>query len=159
MLMIRLQRVGRKNDPSFRVVLTDSRNSTKSGKFLEVLGSYDARQGKPQLEGEKIKAWMAKGAQISDTMNNLLIGAKIIEGKKINVLPKRKIDPNAAKAEEAKAETVATPAEEAPAPEVVTTPVEEPTVAETVAVPEPEVVAPVVEETKEEVATEEAPAA
>jgi ribosomal protein S16 len=44
MLKIRLQRIGRKNDPAFRVVLTDSKNSTKSGKFLEVLGTYNPKQ-------------------------------------------------------------------------------------------------------------------
>src|SRR3989338_1269865 len=43
MLMIRLQRVGRRNDPSFRVVITDSRNSTKSGKFIEIVGNHDTR--------------------------------------------------------------------------------------------------------------------
>jgi ribosomal protein S16 len=37
MLKIRLQRVGRKHEPTFRVVLTDSQNSTKSGRMLEIL--------------------------------------------------------------------------------------------------------------------------
>ncbi|MFZ2523132.1 MAG: 30S ribosomal protein S16 [Minisyncoccia bacterium] len=45
MLKIRLQRVGRKHEPVFRLVLTDSKNSTKSGKYLENLGNYDARRG------------------------------------------------------------------------------------------------------------------
>jgi len=44
MLMIRLQRVGRKHEPVFRLVLTDSKNGPKSGKFLEILGSYDTRR-------------------------------------------------------------------------------------------------------------------
>ena len=43
MLKIRLQRIGRKNDPSFRAVLTDSKNSTKSGKFLEIVGTYNPK--------------------------------------------------------------------------------------------------------------------
>lgn len=89
MLMIRLQRVGRKHDPSFRLVLTDKRNSTKSGRFLEVLGSYNARAGKPAIKGDRVKHWIENGAQVSDTVNNLLIKEKIIEGKTINVLPKK----------------------------------------------------------------------
>ncbi len=92
MLMIRLQRVGRKNDPSFRVVVTDSKNSTKSGKFLEVVGSYDARLGKNKtiLKPERIKHWISVGAQLTDTVKNLLISKKIIEGKKTDYRPKPK---------------------------------------------------------------------
>lgn len=82
MLKIRLQRVGRKHDPSFRIVLTDSRRGPKSGVCSELLGSYDARNGKPQLKSERIKHWLLKGAQVSDTVRNLLIDAKIIEGEK-----------------------------------------------------------------------------
>lgn len=91
MLMIRLQRVGRKHEPVFRLVLTDSKNSTKSGKFLEVLGNFDARKGeKIDFQGEKIKDWVKKGAKLSDTVHNLLVEKKIITGKKINKLPKKK---------------------------------------------------------------------
>jgi radical SAM protein with 4Fe4S-binding SPASM domain len=50
--MIRLQRVGRKNVPHFRVLLTDKKNSTKSGKFLEILGSYDAGKGKFEIKNK-----------------------------------------------------------------------------------------------------------
>src|SRR3989344_888171 len=91
MLKIRLQRVGRKHEPSFRLVLTDSKNSTKSGKYLEVLGNYDARRGeKAEFKADKILYWMSKGAQASPTVHNLLISKKIIEGKKVNVLPKKR---------------------------------------------------------------------
>lgn len=86
MLKIRLQRVGKKHDPSFRVVLTDSRNSTRSGKFLEVLGSYNARRGEPQLQSDRIKELISKGAQASETLHNLLISNNIITGTKRNVL-------------------------------------------------------------------------
>lgn len=90
MLKIRLQRIGRKNDPSFRVVLTDSKNSTKSGRFLEILGTYNPKAGEKKLESEKIKYWISKGAQCSDTMHNFLVADGIVKGKKINVLPKKK---------------------------------------------------------------------
>ncbi|HMO78647.1 MAG TPA: 30S ribosomal protein S16 [Candidatus Paceibacterota bacterium] len=90
MLTIRLQRVGKKNEPTFRVVLTDSKNSSKSGKFLEVLGSYDARdKNETKLNADRIKHWISVGAKLSDTVHNLLINKKIISGKKINVLPKK----------------------------------------------------------------------
>ena len=91
MLKIRLQRVGRKHTPSFRVVLTDSKNSTKSGRFLEVLGSYDTRDDKSKIvKADRIKYWIGKGAQLSGTMHNFLVSTKVIEGKKINVLPKKR---------------------------------------------------------------------
>lgn len=94
MLKIRLQRIGRKNDPSFRAVLTDSKNSTKSGKFLEILGTYNPKakdnDAKKSLNTDRIKYWMSKGAKCSDTMHNFLVHDKVITGKKINVLPKKK---------------------------------------------------------------------
>jgi small subunit ribosomal protein S16 len=126
MLIIRLQRVGRTHEPSFRIVLTDSKNGPKSGNAVEVLGSYDARAGKGtnHIDGEKVKYWISKGAQVSKTMHNFLIDQKVITGKKINVLPKNKIinakkakeDAAAAeaKAKEPKAAPEATPVAEAP---------------------------------------------
>lgn len=89
MLKIRLQRIGRKNDPSFRVVLTDSKNSTKSGKFLEILGTYNPKQKVLNFKNEDIKAWISKGAQVSDTMHNFLVREKVIEGKKVNALSRK----------------------------------------------------------------------
>ncbi len=90
MLKIRLQRIGRKNDPAFRAVLTDSKNSTKSGRFLEILGTYNPKAGETKFETERMKYWISKGAKTSDTMHNFLVHQKIIEGKKVNVLPKKK---------------------------------------------------------------------
>ena len=94
MLKIRLQRIGRKNDPSFRVVLTDSKNSTKSGRFLEILGTYNPKGAEKKLnknfQNDRIKYWLSKGAKLSDTMHNFLVHDKVIEGKKVNVLPKKK---------------------------------------------------------------------
>ena len=142
MLKIRLQRVGRKNDPSFRVVVTESQNGPKSGKALEVVGSYDARHGKPQLKADKIKYWISKGAKVSDTVSNMLVKLKVIEGKTINNLPKMKVVEKPAEpaptpapvaeevaeapVEETKTETLETPAEEtAPAVEEAAAPAEE----------------------------------
>jgi small subunit ribosomal protein S16 len=110
MLTIRLQRVGRKNDPSFRVVVVESKRAAKTGSFLEVVGSYDPRRDSVSLDKERISHWLKNGVTLSDTVHNLLVSQKIIDAKKINVLPKKTV----AKAEEPAAE--AAPAqEEAPA--------------------------------------------
>lgn len=128
MLMIRLQRTGRKHEPTFRLVLTDSKNGPKSGKFLEILGSHDPRHKDATIiKADRIKEWMTKGAQLSGTVHNLLIEKKIIDGKKINVLPKKtpiikEVVEEAPKAEvkvEEVAPAVETPVE--PAPETPTT--------------------------------------
>lgn len=89
MLAIRLQRVGRKNDPSFRVIVTDSKMKPKTGNFLEVLGSYNARQGKPIINTDRAKYWMSVGAKASGTVHNLLVDLKAVSGKKINVLGRK----------------------------------------------------------------------
>ncbi|MSR78901.1 MAG: 30S ribosomal protein S16 [Candidatus Taylorbacteria bacterium] len=125
MLKIRLQRVGRKNIPTFRVVLTDSKNSTKSGRFLEVLGSFDPRNDASKIvDSERVKYWISKGAQLSGTLHNFFVSNKVITGKKINVLPKKRpiVKEEAKKEGEAKATPApvveATPAPEAPKEEV-----------------------------------------
>ena len=107
MLKIRLQRVGRKHEPVFRVVVTDSHSGPKAGKSVEILGSYDPRFNKSEIKEERVKYWIDNGAQVSPTMHNLLVNSKVIEGKKVNVLPKK----SAPVKEEA-------PVEEAPAPQV-----------------------------------------
>ena len=89
MLKIRLQRVGRKHDPSYRVILTDKRQGPKSGKFIEVLGFYDAVRKVKKIKAERVKHWIANGAQVSDTVHNILVSEKVIESKKVNVLPKK----------------------------------------------------------------------
>lgn len=133
MLKIRLQRTGRKHEPTFRVVLTDSKNGPKSGKFLEILGHYDARRNdETQLKKDRIQYWVGQGAQVSDTIHNLLITHDVIKGEKKNVLPQKtpirkevpvEETPAAAPvaetpspATEEVVEVVEAPAEEAPAP-------------------------------------------
>lgn len=89
MLAIRLQRVGRKNDPSFRVIVADSKLKPKTGNVLEILGSYNARQGKPIINTERATYWMSVGAKASGTVHNILVDLKAVTGKKINVLNKK----------------------------------------------------------------------
>lgn len=144
MLKMRLQRVGRKNDPSYRVVVTDSRNGPQSGKGIDNLGSYSAKSNEFVIDGEKAKNWIKNGVQVSPTVHNLLVTNKIIEGKKVNVLSKKSpiVDEAKVKAE-ADAKAAAEAAAKAEA-EAAAAPKEEPTPEE----------APVAEE-----ATEETPAA
>lgn len=89
MLKMRLQRIGRRNNPSYRVLVVDSRQGPKSGKFVDTIGSYDPKDNRIALDGERARSWIAKGVQVSPTVHNLLVGQQIIEGKKINVLPKK----------------------------------------------------------------------
>jgi small subunit ribosomal protein S16 len=111
MLMMRLQRVGRKNDPSYRIVVTDKRTGPKSDKHVDRIGSYNPKMNSVQLDAVKAKEWLAKGVQPSDTVYNILIGQKVVEGRKINVLPKKSpiVDEEALKraAEEAAAKAKA----------------------------------------------------
>lgn len=83
-----MQKIGRTHNPVFRVVVVEHTAGPKSGKFVERVGWYDAKQGKKELDGERIKYWISHGASVSDTVHNFLVDEKIIEGKKINVLPK-----------------------------------------------------------------------
>jgi len=105
MLMMRLQRVGRKNDPSYRIVVTDKRTGVKSDKHVDRLGSYNPKTKNFIIDADKAREWISKGVQPSDTMHNLLISKKVIEGKKINVLPKKSpiIDEEAVKKAEEEA--------------------------------------------------------
>ena len=89
MITIRLQRRGRKNDPSFRVIVVDSKKKSKTGNYLEMVGSYDPRVNRVDLKGERILEWIKNGATTSGTVHNLLVSNKIIDAKKINVLPKK----------------------------------------------------------------------
>jgi small subunit ribosomal protein S16 len=91
MLKIRMQRTGRKHQPTYRLVLTDSKSSAKSGKYLELLGNYDSRQGeKSDFKTDRISHWISVGAQVSPTVHNMLVDKKIISAKKINKLPLKK---------------------------------------------------------------------
>ena len=85
MLTIRLTRKGKKNQPFFRVVLVDKRRSSTGGRAVEDLGYKNPLTKKVSLNKERIQYWISKGAQPSDTIHNLLVAEKIIEGKKIAV--------------------------------------------------------------------------
>ena len=87
MLKIRLQRVGRKNHAEFRVVVTESTKGPKSANYLEILGAYNPHTNAVTVEADRIKHWISKGAQPSDTVHNILVGQKVIEGTKERIQP------------------------------------------------------------------------
>ena len=73
MISIHLRRTGAKKDPHYRVVVTDSKVA-RDGAFIEILGHYHPRfePAKIVLDVDKAKAWIAKGAQPSDTVKSLM---------------------------------------------------------------------------------------
>jgi small subunit ribosomal protein S16 len=85
MLAIRFQRIGRKNDPAFRIVVAERRSRPKSGE-LEILGSYHPKTKETVLKTERILYWLSQGAKPSPTVHNLLVSKEIIQGRKINVV-------------------------------------------------------------------------
>ena len=80
MVKIRLQRVGAHKAPKYRIVAADSR-SPRDGKFLEILGTYQPTTDPATvtLKAERIQAWLATGAQPTQTVKNILIANKVIE--------------------------------------------------------------------------------
>jgi len=77
---IRLRRVGRKGLPLYRVVVTD-RTAPRDGRFIETLGNYNPKlegADKLQVDADKVKSWIAKGATPTDTMKLLLTKAGLL---------------------------------------------------------------------------------
>ncbi|MBT4122129.1 30S ribosomal protein S16 [bacterium] len=81
MLMIRLSRVGKKKQPTYRIIISEKQKDPW-GKYLELLGNYNPHTKEINLEVDRIKYWLSKGAQASNTVNNLLIKEGILEGDK-----------------------------------------------------------------------------
>lgn len=78
MLTVRLSRGGRKNDPVYTIVVTDSRKS-RDGGFLEKLGQYNPKEttSLKNVKVDRIKAHVLNGATVSDTVRTLLKNQKI----------------------------------------------------------------------------------
>jgi small subunit ribosomal protein S16 len=72
-LAIRLARYGKKKMPSYRIVVIDKRRP-RNGRFTEIVGTYDPRKNPAAitLKAERIKYWLARGAQPSDTVRSFL---------------------------------------------------------------------------------------
>ncbi len=83
MLTIRLFRIGRKNQPAFKVVVTDKRNPAHAGRFVEEVGRYNPLTKDRKFLGDRIKYWISVGAKPSDTVWNMILKEGIVEGKRI----------------------------------------------------------------------------
>jgi len=105
MLIIRLQRRGKKHQPFYHLAVGE-RRSKLNGRQAEDLGWYNPLENKISFNKERILYWIGKGAKLSETVNNLLISEKIIEGKKIAVHKQ----PKAKKGEKAEEKKGVTPA-------------------------------------------------
>ncbi len=75
---MRLARVGSKKNPIYRVVVADSR-SPRDGRFIEIVGRYNPQMNPSMidLDADKVKSWLAKGAQPSDPVAKLIKAAGI----------------------------------------------------------------------------------
>jgi small subunit ribosomal protein S16 len=70
---IRLTRVGSKKNPIYRVVVADSR-SPRDGRFIEIVGRYNPQTDPStiELDGDKVRDWLSKGAQPTESVRRLL---------------------------------------------------------------------------------------
>jgi small subunit ribosomal protein S16 len=99
MLTIRLTRTGKKNSPSYRVVVADKKRAVKR-KFIEIIGNYNPAIKPKQLVIDKDRAlfWIQRGAQASDTVNNLMVDLGILaKDKKIKKIYAKKMSKKVAK--------------------------------------------------------------
>ena len=80
MVTIRLRRTGKKKQPSYRVVVADSR-SPRDGKFIEIVGFYNPVRQPQELEikADRVRHWMSVGAQPSDTVVRLLKRVHVLD--------------------------------------------------------------------------------
>lgn len=78
---IRLTRVGATKQPSYRFVVSDSRNA-RDGRSLDTIGHYDPRQDpvRVEVDAEKAQRWLSQGAQPSDTVARLFRSVGILPG-------------------------------------------------------------------------------
>ena len=121
MLVIRLFRVGKKNQLFFKIVVIDKRKAAHRGRFVEEVGFYNPLTKEKVLKIGRIQYWLSVGAKPSNTMHNLFVSEKIIEGKKIGVHKRTKKK----KREAGPEEPTPAPVEAAPGKEEKPTPVVE----------------------------------
>lgn len=110
MLTIKLAKIGKKNKKMFRLVISE-KTKDPYGRALEILGSYNPYNKELVIKADRVKHWLGQGAQMTDSVNNLLIEKNVIEGKKRknskpgtpNKRKAEKVAKEKQKAEEAKA--------------------------------------------------------
>jgi small subunit ribosomal protein S16 len=78
MLKIRLKRFGRKAQPCYRIIITDSREK-RDGRAIEEVGFYNPLTNETHLKFDRIIERLKTGAQPTDTVRNILLKAKVFE--------------------------------------------------------------------------------
>jgi len=86
--MLKFQRIGRTNDPAFRVVVTEKRSKPTSGEH-EILGSFHPKTKATILKKDRILHWLSVGAKATPRVHNLLVSQGVIEEKKTAIKIKR----------------------------------------------------------------------
>jgi len=82
MLAIKLSKVGKTNKKMFRLIISE-KGRDPYGRALEILGSYNPYSKELKVKAERVNYWLGKGAQMTATVNNLLVGNKIVSGEKV----------------------------------------------------------------------------
>lgn len=90
MITIRMQRIGRRNEPHYRIVVIESTRGPKSGKSIEELGHYNPKLGVVEITADRAKYWLSVGARPSDTVHNMLVSKGILVADKRRVSAPRK---------------------------------------------------------------------
>lgn len=117
MLAIKLSKTGKTNKKMFRLIISE-KGRDPFGKVLETLGSYNPYNKELQAKADRIKHWISQGAQMTNTVNNLLISKGIIDGKKVAASKAGEKSEKRAAQLKAKADKKAAAAEAAKAPVV-----------------------------------------
>jgi len=113
MLMIRFQRIGRKNDASFRMAVLEKTAGPKAGKYVDLVGTYNPKTKQITYKADRIQDWIGKGAQVSPSLKNLLIKNGVLTGEKQAVISKKNLEKNIAKKKAEEEAVAAKAAEEA----------------------------------------------
>ena len=93
MLTIRLSRVGKKKQPSYRILVQEKKKDPW-GTFIENIGHYNpfVNPGKLVIKKERLECWIKNGAEVSDTLNNLFINEGLIKGEKKRIVKAKKAE-------------------------------------------------------------------
>jgi len=81
MLAIKLRRIGKKGQPSFRIIVGEKRSKT-SGRFMDDIGWLNPITKQYSIKKERASHWLKSGAQPTDVVHNLFIKSNLLQGKK-----------------------------------------------------------------------------
>jgi small subunit ribosomal protein S16 len=112
MLIIRLQRAGKKNQPDFRIVVAE-KAAPVNKKIHEILGNYSPRKKTFSIKEERAQYWIAQHTEMSPTVHNLFVTKGLVTSPKVKAFstPKKAVEPVAAAVPSAAVETPAEAAE------------------------------------------------